>query len=206
MPGGITEDTFVNITFLIVLGNGHDHVRAMIQRDMQAATKDNPFPSDRVLAYAEQDLQLLLGDEQRSGTSDSALALMTQPKRAGTQSISECSNCHRRGHTADWYIRPGGGMAGKSIEEAQTAQRNAKKKGKSKDDKDPKQKISLSFKHASGRAFIAKVDADSVTAANSTVVRRFVRGVVRRDGIVVCTEAVCVVDEGESVTDPFRGG
>lgn len=144
MPGGITEDIFVNITLLIILGNGHEHVRAMIQRDMQAATKENPFSSDRVMAYLEQDLQLLIGDEQRSGVSDSALALMTQPKRGGTPSPSECSNCHRRGHIADWCIRPGGGMARKSIEEAQAAQRNAKKKGKSREERDLKQKISLS--------------------------------------------------------------
>ncbi|KAF8958398.1 hypothetical protein BDZ97DRAFT_1762165 [Flammula alnicola] len=78
MPGGITEETFVNITCLIVLGAGHDHLRAMIQRDMQAATSTNPFLSEQIISYLEQDLQLLEGDEQRNGTAGQAVALATQ--------------------------------------------------------------------------------------------------------------------------------
>jgi hypothetical protein len=139
MPGSITEETFINITLLIVLGSGHEHMRAMIQRDMQAATKETPFLSDHILLYLEQDLQLLLGDEQRSGTAD-AVALAAQSSQArgggrscgGRSSSSECcSNCKRPGHTADFCVRAGGGMAGRSIEDAQ----NTWRKGKDKQEK-----------------------------------------------------------------------
>jgi len=106
LPGGITEDTFVNIALLIVLGNGHEHIRAIFQRDMQAATEAAPFKSDRILAYLEQDLQLLLVDEQRTGAIDSAvvLAAKSNPKRGGARSTPHCSNCKRIGHISDWCI------------------------------------------------------------------------------------------------------
>ena len=100
MPGGITEDTFVTITLLIVLGNGHEHIRAIFQQDMQAATEATPFKSDRILAYLEQDLQLLLIDEQRTGAIDSAIALAAKSnlKRGNARSTSHGSNCKRIGH------------------------------------------------------------------------------------------------------------
>jgi len=79
MPGGITKETFINITLLIVLGSGHEHMRAlMVQRDMQAETKENPFLSEQIMTHLDQDLRLLLGDEQRAGTAD-AIALAAQP-------------------------------------------------------------------------------------------------------------------------------
>jgi hypothetical protein len=168
MPGGITEETFIKITLLIVLGSGHEHMHPMIQRDMQAATKDTPFLSNQIMSYLDQDLQLLLGDEQRSGTTDAfALAAQATQRRGGTCSSIECSNCKRTGHTADWCVRAGGGMAGKSIAEAQAACKTGQegKQEKSKESKDPKQKISLSFKDANGRAFIAYVDAATVSAS-----------------------------------------
>ena len=58
-------------------------------------------------------------------------------------------------------------MAGKSIKEAQATCRKAvkDKSEKLKDSKDPKQKNSLSFKDAN--AFIAHVDADTITATSS---------------------------------------
>jgi len=62
-------------------------------------------------------------------------------------------------------------MAGKTIEESQTAQQNAKKRKdkseKPKESKDPKQKISLSFKDANGHTFITHVDANTITAMNT---------------------------------------
>jgi len=170
MPGGITEETFINITLLIVLSAGHEHIRAMIQRDMQAATTEAPFLSEQVMAYLDQDLQLLLGNEQCTGTADAiALAAQSTHKRGGMCSSPLCNNCKHPGHTADWCIRTGGGMAGKSIEEAQaTCRKVAKDKSeKLRGSKDPKQKIFLSFKDANGHTFIAHIDADTVTATSS---------------------------------------
>jgi len=173
MPGGITEEAFINITLLIVLGCGHEHMRAMIQHDMQAATDTTPFLSEQVMLYLEQDLQLLLGDEQCSGTADT-IALMAQSsqKRGGARSPLECSNCKRTGHTADFCVHAGGGMAGKSIEDAQAARRKElrNRQEKPKDSKDSKPKVALSFKDSNGRAFITHVNTDNITAMNSTPV------------------------------------
>ena len=174
MPGGITEETFINITLLIVLGAGHKHMRAMIQRDMQAATKESAFTSEQIMTYLEQDLQLLLGDEQQSGTADAtALAAQSLHKHGGGRSSSscECSNCKRPGHTADFCVRAGGGMAGKSIEEAQAAKRKATRDRQERPregSKDGKSKVALSFKDSNGQAFITHVDTDNIAAINST--------------------------------------
>jgi len=172
MPGGIMAETFINITLLIILGCGHEHLRAMIQRDMQAATAGVPFKSEQIMLYLEQDLQLLLGDEQRSGTADAvALAAQSSQKR-GTRSSPECSNCHWTSHTADFCVRAGGGMAGKSIEEAQAAKRRGsrEKQEKPKDSKNARLKVALSFKDSNGQAFITHVDMDNITAMNTNTV------------------------------------
>ena len=169
MPGGIMAETFINITLLIVLGCGHEHLHAMIQHDMQAATAGVPFKSEQIMLYLEQDLQLLLGDEQCSGTADAvALAAQSSQKR-GTRSSPECSNCHQTGHTADFCVRTGGGMAGKSIEEAQAAKRRGsrEKQEKPKDSKNARPKVALSFKDSNGQAFITHVDTDNITAMNT---------------------------------------
>ena len=75
---------------------------------MQAATAEAPFKSEQVMLYLEQDLQLLLGDEQCSGTAN-AITLATQSsQKRGMHSSPECSNCHWTGHTTDFYIHAGG--------------------------------------------------------------------------------------------------
>ncbi|KAF8974781.1 hypothetical protein BDZ97DRAFT_1751500 [Flammula alnicola] len=115
MPGGITEETFINITCLIVLGAGHDHLRAMIQRDMQAATSTNPFLSDQIISYLEQDLQLLEGDEHRNGTAGQAVALATQSTAPKTKNWPYSRILHtlrrRNGREIDHGI-DGGEMKG----------------------------------------------------------------------------------------------
>jgi len=125
------------------------------------------------MLYLEQDLQLLLGDEQCSGTADAiALAAQSSQKRGGARSPLECSNCKRTGRTADFCVRAGGGMAGKSIEDAQAAKRKGlrDRQEKPKDSKDSKPKVALSFKDSNGRAFITHVNTDNITAMNSTPV------------------------------------
>jgi len=106
--GGTKGTCLSNITLLIVLGNGHEHIRAIFQQDMEAATEVAPFKSDRILvqAYLERDLQLLLVDEQRTGAIDSAVALAAQSnlKRGNPRSTPHCTNCKRVGHISDRCI------------------------------------------------------------------------------------------------------
>ena len=172
MPGGITEETFINITLLIILRCGHEHMHTMIQCDMQATTAEAPFKSEQIMLYLEQDLQLLLGDEQRSGTADAVALAAQSSQRCGACSLPECSNCHWTGHTADFCVRAGGGMAGKSIDEAQAAKRRGlrEKQEKPKDSKNTKPKVALSFKDSNGQAFITHVNMDNITMMNTSTV------------------------------------
>ena len=60
-------------------------------------------------------------------------------------------------------------MAGKSIDEAQAAKRKGREKqDKSKDSKNAKPKVALSFKDSNGQAFITHVNADNITAMNTS--------------------------------------
>ena len=170
MPRGIMEETFINITLLIVLGCGHEHMRAMIQHDMQAATAEAPFKSEQIMLYLKQDLQLLLGDEQCSGTADAVTFAAQSSQRHGACSSPKCSNCHQTDHTADFCVHMGGGMAGKSIDEAQAAKRRGprEKQEKPKDSKNAKLKVALSFKDLNRQAFITHVDMDNITVMNTS--------------------------------------
>ncbi|TFK70039.1 hypothetical protein BDN72DRAFT_767054, partial [Pluteus cervinus] len=114
MPGGISEETFICIALLNALATGHDHSRAIIQRDMQNATKEKPYLSDTLIQLLTQDHQLILGDKQRLDTTNQSIALAAQVKTNGKKALF-CSNCKKTTHTAEYCISPGGGMAGKSL-------------------------------------------------------------------------------------------
>ncbi|KAF8798816.1 hypothetical protein BYT27DRAFT_7122570, partial [Phlegmacium glaucopus] len=120
MPGGLSRDTLTCIALLSALGDGHDHLRAIIQRDLQNATKDKPFLPHHICSYIASDTQLLLGDANRAGATSSAIALTAKPSPKTRTSVL-CSNCNKPNHTDPYCISPGGGMAGKTIEESRAA-------------------------------------------------------------------------------------
>ncbi len=115
MPGGLSEDTFISVILLMNLGAGLEHIRANIQRDMQAATKAKPYSPSSIISYLEHERQLVLSDTNTDATTSIALAATNSSGR-GTPAI--CTNCKRARHTAKYCVQTGGGMAGKSIEES----------------------------------------------------------------------------------------
>ena len=136
---------------------------------MQAMTAEVPFKSEQIMLYLEQDLQLLLGDEQCSGTTDAIVLAAQSSQRCSRCPSPECSNCHQPGHTADFCVCVGGGMAGKSIDKAQVVKRKGKERqDKSKDSKNTKPKVALSFKDSNGQAFITYVNMDNITVMNTS--------------------------------------
>jgi hypothetical protein len=86
---------------------------------MGSASSSSPYTPDNLIRFMEQEYQMLMGEKQRGAKSD-AIALATQSSSKGKSALI-CSNCKRSGHTAPWCIRPGGGMAGKTIEESKEA-------------------------------------------------------------------------------------
>ena len=71
----------------------------------------------QILKYLEQEQALMDSDIQHSSTQD-PIALSAHPK-PGPAII--CTNCKRSGHLVTYCISPGGGMAGKTIEDSKQA-------------------------------------------------------------------------------------
>ncbi|KAF8806708.1 hypothetical protein BYT27DRAFT_7028518, partial [Phlegmacium glaucopus] len=124
MPGGLSKDTLICIALLSALSDGHDHLRAIIQRDLQNATIDRPFLPHHIASYIASDTQLLLGDASRANapSGSSTIALTARPASKAQEPVI-CSNCGKEHHTDPYCILPGGGMAGKTIEESRAARR-----------------------------------------------------------------------------------
>jgi len=162
MPGGLSKDTFSCIVLLTMLGDGHEHTRAIILRDMQAATKDKPFLPRHIFSYLDSDTQLLLGTTATS-TSTTAIALAAKPTPRNRVSTITCGNCKKPGHTDPYCISPGGGMAGKTIEESKAARRRDREAGKAPStatvsSSKPKQRVQVTT--ATGQAYVVEVDDD----------------------------------------------
>jgi hypothetical protein len=162
MPGGITRDSVAGVAILMALAaGGHEHTCMIIQRDLQDATADKPYESDRMIKYVEQDLQLLLGT-QNSASTATAIALATTNNQLN---VHICSNCKKTGHLVPYCISDGGGMAGRTIAESR-AQRIAdnearRKKGKSGSKAQSAAgggRVSVMGVDKNGRAFVAYID------------------------------------------------
>jgi Reverse transcriptase (RNA-dependent DNA polymerase)/GAG-pre-integrase domain len=170
MPGGIDKETFVCILALQAFGAGLEHSRAIIQRDMRAATTSSPYTSENLIKFMEQEYQMLQGDLQRDGKTETTVALTAQTTK-GRNSII-CINCKRPGHTEPYCVHPGGGMAGKTIEESKAARRKDKevKAGKSTatSSSPTDTRVKVTVKGSDGRAYTLLTDPSSLTPAPET--------------------------------------
>ena len=110
---------------------------------------------------------MLMGEKQQ-GTRTDAIALTAQSSSKGKQAII-CSNCKRPGHTAPWCICPGGGMAGKMIEESKEARRKDKDSKSSTPNSSgatpaaSSTRVPVSVKGQDGRAYLMLMDPSSLT-------------------------------------------
>ena len=167
MQGGIDKNTFICIVALQAMGTGLDHSRAIVQRDMSSASSSSPYTPDHLIKFLEQEYQMLMGEKQRNSKGD-AIALAAQSSSKGKQALT-CSNCKRSGHTVPWCIRPGGGMAGKTIEESKEARRKDKdSKSGSANSSVPASstspaRVQVSVKGQDGRAYLMLMDPSSLT-------------------------------------------
>ncbi|KAF8800456.1 hypothetical protein BYT27DRAFT_7216956 [Phlegmacium glaucopus] len=170
MQGGINEDTFVTIVALQALSTGLGHSRAIIQRDFRASTPTSPYTVDNLIDFLEQEYQMFLGDKQRIAKSDSAIIFAAQSHQKG-KTLILCIICKKHGHSAQWCIRPGGGMAGKTIEESKEAQwreRDSRNPGPRTTTPSPS-RVQVSVKGTDGRAYIRYTDPSSLSPADNSM-------------------------------------
>jgi hypothetical protein len=110
-----------HFTVLIINSLGRNYMQ--LQSSIHGMTDEPNFTSTVALKRIETEASLeQCRAELATQTSSVALsASLPRPKRGDVV----CTNCKRLYHTADFCVRSGGKMAGRSMEEAQTAQRAA---------------------------------------------------------------------------------
>ena len=116
--GKIDEDKLFTIIILNALGIHFPQLQSAIH----SMTEDANFNSGIAMRRIDTEADL---EERRAelGIQSSVFALTTSSKPKGADVI--CSNCKRLHHTIEYCVRPGGGMAGKTMDEAKAAQRAA---------------------------------------------------------------------------------
>jgi hypothetical protein len=118
--GPVDLDQIKIILLLNVFGNDHDH----LQSSLFAAMDSPSFGANTILRCLQQEDSINRAHAAQSGTNPTALAAVRRDKPPRL-----CSNCKKEGHLATYCIKSGSGMAGKTIEEARTAQCNARRSG-----------------------------------------------------------------------------
>lgn len=169
--GDISAHVFKIILSLNVLCEHEELMFPILDMLKNAASTDQVAILD-VRSTIEDRFRVM--EKNKSTMSATATALVVQS--AGRTPLI-CANCKGRHHTADYCIKPGGGMAGKTVAES-TAQRRADKdaqraKGSkastptSPTDKIPG-KVRVTGLDSHGHAFALYLDESSVPSASSS--------------------------------------
>jgi hypothetical protein len=119
--GPIDLDHIKIILLLNAFGDRWEHIQSSLWSSL-----DSPnFGVNSILRRLDQEDSRARSRAAQSGDTATALAAVCKDKPPRI-----CSNCQKEGHIANFCIKPGGGMAGKTLDEARTAQRNARRSGR----------------------------------------------------------------------------
>jgi len=169
--GAPTSEGFLCILMLLALSSDDSltGVRDAIVSGLSSSSADR--------AYTSADIIARLDYEQQAHSMSTAKTVLVPAEAhiAHGSSSSDvkqtiCSNCKKPCHTSEFCIQPGGGMAGKTIAEAQQA-RDAKRGKKSKEkSKDSSKGPAGSIIQSGNQAFIVDADgkAHEIVSSNSS--------------------------------------
>ena len=147
--GMITLDLLHCITLLNSLTD-FPSVHSHVLYNISAAPNDKPYTSRQIRNYLEGKQALL--DNDRSLTIDS-VALAACMMNVTKSTPPTCANCKKKGHSMTYCISPGGGMAGKLLDESKEAQRKDRDVRQGKEGMTSGGKVSLIMTGANGQAF-----------------------------------------------------
>src|SRR6267142_539054 len=99
-----------------------------LQSHLQALTKQSSFSSNDIVNRLQEEESLIKRHAEQGLSETTALMSNAEKGGRGTHQKLLCANCKRTNHSTNFCIHAGGKMAGKSIEEACTAQRAAQGK------------------------------------------------------------------------------
>jgi hypothetical protein len=168
--GNISKDLLKCIALLGSLGNDFGNVRSIITRDISSSTDTAPFTSTQLRVYLDNKQNLINSDKV---TPSESIALSAQQLSKSTSAT--CSNCKRNFHEAEYCIRPGGGMAGKTLDESKQACRLAhgQKSGlptgaapKSTTPTTTTHKVPIKLQGADGHIYVINMDSSKISSSD----------------------------------------
>ena len=119
--GAPSPEVFLSLLLVRALWKNYPVLYRDIDNSIAASTKQFPFTSDSIISRIAREQadpkEPSLSSSQSSTTEAHVAQSSSQPK-------PKClnTNCGREGHTLPYCIREGGGMAGKTVAEAQAKQ------------------------------------------------------------------------------------
>ena len=151
--GDIKANLLCCIALLNSLSDNFPHARSIISCDIAASTATSLYGSKDIHLFLENEQSLLENDQRNDSHSPVALTARVKPSKSSN--VPTCGNqvCKRTGHMMEYCIKPGGGMAGKTIEESKAARKLALEK------KTPGLKIPIMVKDINGHMFTVMVDS-----------------------------------------------
>ena len=167
--GAPTPEGFLCILMLVALSSDKSlsSVCDSIVSGLSSSQKDRAYTSTDIIARLDYEQQSrALAAAKTVPVPAEAHAARASSSSDSKQSI--CSNCKRPRHTAEFCVQTGGGMAGKSISDAQQA-RDAKRGKKPKEkSKDTPKGTAGSILQSGNQAFILDADGKAHEIVNAT--------------------------------------
>ena len=160
--GDFTTDLFHCITIINSLED-FPHIHSSILRDLWASSKEKEYTSKDICHYLESKQTLHAATEKPHSASD--IALSAHPSNGKSSNVPTCSNCKRLGHSNQYCISPGGGMAGKTIQESKNAcykDHESSWGTNSTKSNNTNRKITVNMKNSSGKAVIIYVNLSDI--------------------------------------------
>ncbi|KAF8230748.1 hypothetical protein L208DRAFT_1473729, partial [Tricholoma matsutake] len=109
--GDIKADLFCSIALLNSFSDNFPHACCIISCNIPNSTHKSLYTSNNIHHFLENKQTLLENDQCTENKSYIALAAHTKPQKTSNSLI--CSNpvCKKTGHTIEFFIKSGGGMA-----------------------------------------------------------------------------------------------
>jgi hypothetical protein len=154
--GDIKADLLCSIAILHSLSHHFPHARSIISCNISNSSLTSPYTSTDIRQFLENEQSLIKNDQHSENRSSIVLTAHTKAPRMSSPLL--CSNpvCKKTGHTIEFCIKQGGGMAGKTIEDSKTARRLMLDKKRLGTDAP---KVPITVKDINGRAFTVLIDS-----------------------------------------------
>jgi len=171
--GDFTADLFCCITIINSLED-FPHIHSSILRNLCTSSKEKQYTSKDIHHYLESEQTLHAAMEKPQLASD--ITLSARMSNTRLSHVPTCSNCKCLGHTNLYCISPGGGMAGKTLQELKDACTKNRENSWSSNNTKPNNtnsKVAINMKDSSGKAFIVYVDPSDISSTTNNTKPEF---------------------------------